>query len=161
MEFELFFQFQSRFGFKFYLISFHFIHPLSFWGNIAYLFNITLFKRHYTRWGSLGIYPPISPSPWGSLGIYHGAGRSGCRIPKGKGRRIPHEVLQQPSVLSGQRLTSPTPAICRRSLSAFHPAPSRCGRSCTGRSAPAPHRSAACSSSRRGSAPSACNQPVR
>ena len=49
MEFELFFQFQSRFGFKFYLISFHFIHPLSFWGNIAYLFNITLFKRHYTR----------------------------------------------------------------------------------------------------------------
>lgn len=49
MEFELFFQFQSRFGFKFYLISFHFIHPLSFWGNIAYLFNITLFKIHYTR----------------------------------------------------------------------------------------------------------------
>ncbi|WP_288559377.1 hypothetical protein, partial [uncultured Victivallis sp.] len=25
-------------------------HPLSFWGNIAYLFNITLFKRRYTRY---------------------------------------------------------------------------------------------------------------
>ena len=44
MEFELFFQFQSRFGFKFYLISFHFIHPLSFWGNIAYLLIL-----HYLR----------------------------------------------------------------------------------------------------------------
>ena len=60
MEFELFFQFQSRFGFKFYLISFHFIHSLSFWGNIAYLFNITLFKRHYTRIGSddLALWKP-------------------------------------------------------------------------------------------------------
>ena len=50
MEFELFFQFQSRFGFKFYLISFHFIHPLSFWGNIAYLLIL-----HYLRDATLAV----------------------------------------------------------------------------------------------------------